>query len=305
VAVHRIAGVTVRTESNVPLPRLHEEPFESFRVGSLEVDAYQRICKVSLSSITLPRLTPDERCDLLRCPHSLCSPAGWESPLLRVPVVRARLRDCLERCHSTHIELDYEQIIIRDFAERRLDVFCMPTVEGYDAELYVASNFPRLFCTFLPVFSALLIHAAGVVVGQKAAVFLASDGGGKTTAVQLGKGMPVLHDDQVILKREAAAVVAHATPLGRNTSGPIQARLGGLFMLKKAQQFELVPLKPAAVAHCLWFGHQGYTHFLPKSLKARAFEVLGDACYRTPVYEMRFPKGHVDWDAIDAAMSQR
>ena len=301
VVTHQIAGIIFRTESNGFLPRLQEEHFECFRVSNkIEPDVHHRIQKINPDSISLSSPVSEEQERISQNTHD--SSDKLESPLLRYPAVRTRLKECLNRQNQVDIRFDRDQLTIRDFARRELDIFCMPEFGGNPSEFHVAANFPRIFSSFLPCFSAILIHSSGVIRKGKAAVFLAPGEGGKTTVVRLSTGMPVLHDDQIVFRMEGDIILAYATPMGRNTSGPCQARMGALFMLEKATNFELTPLKPPDLVQCLWTEHKGYTFFLPNNLKKRAFQIISDTCHKVPVYRMRFPKDYVDWDAIDAAM---
>jgi len=74
--------------------------------------------------------------------------------------------------------------------------------------------------------------------------------------------------------------------------------------LEKASSFQIQPVSPSEVVQYLWAEHHNYTFFLPKHLKQWAFRFICDLCYRLPIYLMRFPRDHVDWNAIDDAMGQ-
>jgi len=192
-------------------------------------------------------------------------------------------------------------VTIFDFAQRELDAFYTPDLGEFLAKGRVG---PSIFASFLPAFSAAMMHSSGLILNDAAALFLAPDGGGKTTVVRHSTaGTTILCDDQNILKKGGDAVIVYSTPWGLYTNGPKQARLGGLFLLEQAEHFKLIPLKPVDALEYLWYEHQGRL-FLPRSLRTRAFEILYDICYQAPVYRMRFPKDYVDWDVIDAAMAR-
>ena len=123
--------------------------------------------------------------------------------------------------------------------------------------------------------------------------------------VDLSTGEPILSDDQIVLRKEDIGIVAHGTPLGRINSGPCcRAILGGVFLLEKAENFELTTLEPADILQQLWGAQPNYTFLLPKSFRIWAVQILYDACRQARVYRMRFPKDYVDWDAIDRAMER-
>ncbi len=300
VVTHQIAGIVFRTESDAWLPCLHEEPFERFRVGDVGPDVRNRIHRVGEDSLTLPPPVGEEQERIFH--YTRGWPGRLASPLLRSPAVRATLQTCLERPEHVKAKFHKNWVIIHDFARRQLDLFYTPEPAKYPAEFYVGGYLPRMFSAFLPCFSATLIHAASVLRNDKAAVFLAAGGRGKTTVVELSAGVPVLSDDQIIFRKEDHTVSAHATPLAANTSGRCEAPVGGLFMLEKAPHFELVLLKPADLVQCLWTACSSNTGPLTRDLKKRLYGVICDTCYQAPAYQMRFPKDYVDWDAIDAAM---
>jgi hypothetical protein len=229
-------------------------------------------------------------------------PEVLDHPFLRVPVVRSRLHVDLDQSKSPTVSVYLEYLAIWTQGEDCIDFYYYP---GYDdpRESRVAGSYQRIFCAFLLDFFALPVHSAGVIRGGRAALFLAPDEGGKTTVLRLANDGHLLNDDQVIVRKEGDELIAHATPFGRLTSGPGQAPLGGLFVLEKAPHFELKPLKPAEFVKSLWDEHRAYTSILPRPFKLRAFDLFYEICHRVPVYLMRFPKDHVDWDAIDAAMT--
>ena len=293
---HRIAGIVFRTESNAWLPLLQEEPFEQFRIEDTEPDVHQRIQEIDLDALTSSAPATDRL---------------ESSPLLRSPAVRARLQASLDQCEQIEVQIDRAQMTLRNFSRCELDFFYTkelgmsgPIRRVNTAVFRVATNFKKMFSTFLPSFSAILVHSSGVIRHDRAALFLAPSSGGKTTVVKRSTGDLILNDDQIVLRQEEGVVVAHGTPLGGITSGPCRARLGGLFLLEQAEQFELSPLAPADVLSHIWGESPNYVFFLPKELRVRAFLILSEACYQAPAYRLRFPRDHVDWDAIDAAMAR-
>jgi hypothetical protein len=304
VVTHRIAGVTFRTESDSWLPRFQDEPFNRFLVSNDQVpDVYHRIHRIAPGSLTLPSPAEEE---WNRFPPNLRRLLReMRSPLLYSPLVRSRLVATLPRTEDVTASLTREQFIIRDFARRELDVFYTPELGEHPAEVHVAANFRLLFSTFFPCFSAVLVHCASVVRAGRAAVFLAPDEGGKTTiSVDLSDGGAILHDDQVVFRKEGSTVYAYATPLGRNTGGPRRAPIGGLFLLEKALHFELIPLQASDLVQLLWAAHTPYTGSLSKDTRKHAFAVFCDACYQAPAYRLRFSRDYVDWDTIDTAMTE-
>jgi len=159
-----------------------------------------------------------------------------------------------------------------------------------------------MLAPFFPRFSAVLIHAAGVVRQGRTALFLAHDGGGKTTVVQSAPAGPVLNDDHLVLRGENGSIRAHGTPFGRISSGPVSERLGAIFLLEKGEGFELTPVSGSSAFEFIWNEHRFVWPILPSALRSAAFTLISDACQGVPVFRMRFGKEDVDWDAIDAAV---
>lgn len=307
---HKIAGLVFRTESNVRLPRLREDPFNQFLTADLSPDVHHSICKVAVDSRAWSPLSKQEQEMLLRC--NWFRPDWFENSILRCPQVRRRLSSFAGRSEELELWVGENIVYMIDFSCNRIDIFYtekhgdhVTERQSYMPEDYVVSNIRQIFSNFLLYFSAMLWHASGVVRGDRAALFLAPHGGGKTTVARQSNGNPILNDDHIILRKKGDVVVAHGTPLGSMTSGPCQAAVGALFMLEKASFFQLEPLPPSEFVRYLWSEHRNYTFFLPKPLKQRAFRMLCNLCYRTPGYLMRFPENYVDWDAIDAVMDKK
>lgn len=250
---------------------------------------------------TAPPLSAEERARLAQDVH-LSSPAVLEDPLLRAPAVRVRLHADLDQSRQVGVMARAGGLLLWTVGQDMLDFYYYPGVQD-PREARVAGNYQRMFCAFLPGFHALPIHSAGVVRGDRAALFLASDEGGKTTVLRLTTEGHLLSDDQNVVRHQGDELVAHASPFGQLTDGPGQAPLGGLFVLHHAQEFALAPFKPADLVKALWDEHLYYTTMLPRHSKMRAFELVYEMCHRVPAYRMSFPKDFVDWNAIDAAMT--
>jgi hypothetical protein len=307
VVTHKIGGIVFRTELNAWLPRILEEPFELFGIEDTRPDIHQFISRINPDDSGLPQPSDEERPIFSKYDYF---PSDWQNnSFLRSQVVRNRLDGLPDLKEQVVIWVEDHQMVIRDFSLNQIDIYYIKKDKGYPPqhpgtipEYYVAANLRQMLATFLPHFSAILLHSSGVIRGAKSALFFAPDGGGKTTVLAQSKTEPILSDDHIILRNEGGSIVAHGTPLGTMTSGSCQANIGALFLLKKAGHFRIESISPAELVQWLWTEHRNYTFFLPKRLKKRAFEILSHACHQAPVYRMHFPKDYVDWDAIDAAM---
>ena len=327
---HEIAGITFKTDSDVEIAPLNSDAFKHFLTGYAEPDVYISVCGVGSDTLKLPPLTESENEQIAQCLIPPFLGRGVQTlpftglnaetdnpgiktqansvmdiPLLRAPIVRDRLHSCLDHPDQVGLVLHVSSVVIRDHFRRRIDLF-YPAEHG---EVFrnplLEHGFRRLFASFLPAFSAVMVHSSALVRSGKTALFIAPDEGGKTTAVRNSTGGTILGDDQIILRKNKDAVLAYGTPWGSLFSSKQTAEVRGLFILEKAKCFELIPLRSVDAVESFWKEHLFYRVFLPKDLRVKAFETVCDACSRAPVYRMRFPKGNIDWEAIDAAMEDR
>jgi hypothetical protein len=301
-----MGGLFFRAESDSPhvwMPSLQGESLlgRSFRRFTVEAggEPHVRLCirRIDPVSLTLPPLSEKESAwlgQLLVGPEE--SP---HSPLLRSPTVRALLQDGWQREEDLFVEVHSFSISVFNFTRAELHTFYIP---AHEKVVRAQALFPLLFAPFLPAFDRAMVHAAGVVGKGPSALFLAPDGGGKTTVARHARDGRVLGDDHLILAREGDAFVAHGTPWALYADGPGQAELGGIFLLEQATRFGLTPLEPVHALEYLWNEHLAYWLPLPANLRVRLFQLLYDVCHQVPVYRMRFAKDFVDWGAVDAAM---
>ena len=308
---HRIAGIVFRTEMNVRLPIIGAGPLEKFRINDRIPHVKQRIHKIvdggfsSSSHLTSKSGKPIDFDNLSSLPKS-------NHAVIEFPLVRDRLNTAMKSAGQMVVGIDDHQAIVKDYKRCELDFFYTEKLWGYNptrricmADIRVAADLRHIFNTFMPCFYSLMIHSSGILRGNKVVVFLAPSGGGKTTVVINSKKNLVLSDDQVVLSKEGGLIEAHSSPFGRFTSGPCSGRLSGLFLLEKSDRFRLSPMGSQDMLQCIWSSNPDYFLLFPRELKMRAFGILSDACRQAHTYKMEFPKDHIDWDAIDAAMEGR
>jgi hypothetical protein len=295
---HRFGGLAFRTESDTPIPDLVSERFAKFQVENGPCDVVQRYRGVGIDA----KQAPPADAELLERLRG-CVPAFnrlTPTPLLVSPVVREALHSSLQHDGSVTVELMPNSISILDFAERETDFFY---VKGkHEGILAKCQVMPIVCAHFLPLFSAFMVHSSGLTLGGRAAIFLAPDEGGKTTIASLSQQGTVLCDDQIIVRKEDRKFLAYGSPWGPFGHPGQKARVGGFFLLEKADRFTLQPVGPKAVFAYLWNEHENYRFFLPRDLKRRAFDLLYEACHAAPCYRLCFSKEHADWDAIDRAL---
>lgn len=86
-----------------------------------------------------------------------------------------------------------------------------------------------------------ILHASSVLVNNKAYLFLAKSGGGKSTSMRLlSKFYKPLADDTIIIKKEDKKFFLYQTPLQEKNRGIVEKNnqryeIGKIFLLKKAK----------------------------------------------------------------------
>ena len=228
-------------------------------------------------------------------------PAGWDSPVWRSPSVRAWLRTALEAPESVRLVMRDAAVAVLDFGRTEAEYFA--AIPG--DPVVVAGPGLWEIGPFLPSLSSAVVHSLGVVRSGIAGLFLATDGGGKTTVADLMPRGIILSDDQVVLRLQPEGLWAHSTPWGMVGMHPANAPLGAYFLLEHGDRFELTPVPAKAVLEYLWQEGLIHYHMLPRKLKVQAFDLLWHMSRQVPAYRVRFTKDFIDWDAIDQVLSKQ
>lgn len=300
--LHRVGGVTIRTESDVPIPHIQAAPFDRFEVKNRKPDVVQRIRQIPPSSRTLPPLAPFER---QRLGQTVEFPERWlQNRVLLLPPVREAVHRGLDQPQLTQIAFAWNRTLIRNYARNEFDLFYPSEKKKDFSDPIFNAGFRNMTSYALPNFSAVLIHAGGVIRRNQALVFLASDGGGKSTVVRQLVSGAVLNDDQLIIRSEGERIMTYSTPFGTHGGGPRKTRLGAFFLLEKARRFELIPLKAREIVQFIWNEHRTSWAVLPKSLRLHVFEILLQAGRQAVAYRMKFPRDGVDWDKLDSVLER-
>lgn len=298
---HRIAGVTYCVKSDVSFARLLRNNYTPFHVDNIPPDVVFRIQALDPNPIYLPPLVETEQDALLKI---VDFPHKWIKRLpLRSPDVWKRIEVCLASPELANIFFRMDHVIISNFASNEMDFF-------YPADERVTFSDPysmfllrwNMYSTLLINFYALMLHGASVIRNNSALLFLGEDGGGKSTTIELAAGMPILNDDQVVLRKQNDVILAHGTPFGRVTDGPLQAKLGAIFLLEKSPRFSVTPASAFEAVELIWNEQRFLWPMMPKMLKIRAFNLIVDACQQARLFRMQFPKDFIDWDLIDQAL---
>lgn len=295
---YRIAGIAFRIDSDLLLHDLHNSSFDQFRSDDAKPDVVCRVRGVNGWLPTCDCLTEGELKFLKNCVRYPLK--DLENPLLCLPSVRARLSARTIQSAPISIEIRDSSLTVFDFAEKELEAF----YQADFAQILSRSRIgPGFFAPFLPVYSAAMVHSSALVHRGSAALFLAADGGGKTTLMEHSIDDEILSDDQIVLREEQGVIMAHGTPWGSYVNSNVSAQVGGLFLLEQAERFELIPVETANVLEYLWNEHALYRLLLPQHLRKRTFELFHRACKQAPMYLLRFSKNEIDWHAIYGAMA--
>ena len=152
---------------------------------------------------------------------------------------------------------------------------------------------------FFHNFNAMLIHSSCVDFNGKAAVFLAMDEGGKTTAASLFANGRVLSDDQNLFRlQDDDSWRVYGTPWTTFEPNPGFSIPKAFFLLKKANEFSLKPLTKTELLAFLWNEHHKSRLMIPKHYHTKILDLMRNLSASAPVYLMSFPKDYVDQDAI-------
>jgi hypothetical protein len=290
-----MAGLAVELDSLPPLAALNADRLQLFRSAGGKKGIRVHFHQIEKNELSGRR--PDPEKDPL---WSGAGRRGTRSPLLRSLKVRERLAAAGRHTDRLFIEILPESLSILDFECNRADYFFLSASRSKPTARWIG---PAMLAPFLPNFNALLLHASAIALNGRAAVFLAADEGGKTTAVRLSPQGTILGDDQVLVRRVRGGFRVSGTPWGLHVAPGMRVPLAGLFLLEKAGRFALEPLPVLELAAHVWEESKNPLSMLPKPLKKKAFAVICAMAAAVPAWKLGFAKHHIDWEAIDRAMA--
>jgi hypothetical protein len=293
----RIGEIGIRFKSNSVWPFTLKDSLRAFRSENKMADLLCVFNRVAArQAMPANSSSPQGR------HFDIAALSGTGSALLSATPVRDRLGACLKNPGAMAMELRPDSVTMIDFALGRADLFYTSTAPANHDEIGFG---PAMLAPFLPGFNALLLHASAVVRQGRAALFLAPDEGGKTTAALLSPSGTILGDDQVLLRRAGRRFQVWGTPWGLHVAAREHAPLAGLFLLEKADRFSLEPLSPFDLVPHIWEEIKNPLAILPKPLKKKAFGIACAVAAAAPAWKMSFAKSHIDWDAVDRALRRR
>ncbi|MBN2400314.1 MAG: hypothetical protein JXI33_08250 [Candidatus Aminicenantes bacterium] len=289
-----IGGLVIEIRSTKNLPFLPNKRFLPFQAhtGHSQITWEYHLVKPALEDQKKnnPATSPGNRTrHALSASHQRCS-----SP------VDACLQHARENNEWTAIEVNAGAVTVLDFKKNRADIFFGPKFANELCAIGIGS---AMLAPFLPNFEACLLHAAAVVRNGRAAVFLAPDEGGKTTAARLAPSGTILGDDQVLARLSADGFEISGTPWGLHVDSKLKAPLSGFFLLEKASDFSLTPLRTRELLPLLWTEAECHTAIMPRRLKKKAFALTYELAAAVPAWKMSFKKDDINWDEIDKKMA--
>jgi hypothetical protein len=152
-------------------------------------------------------------------------------------------------------------------------------------------------------YTGLLLHASGLVRGNRAYVFPGVSDAGKTTIVRHSPGMPVLSDEVVAVRLGGRneVPVAFGTPFYGDWGRPgekIHLPIQGLYFPVKSAETRLEPLTPRETLTRLLPCIFSYTVFPARLEKLVDFGI--QLASQVPAFAFYFQPGAKMWEAIDA-----
>lgn len=123
-----------------------------------------------------------------------------------------------------------------------------PQITDRDMAEYLATG--HRFCALLPLFRGFMLHSSAVVCGNKAYLFSAPSGTGKSTHTQKWVrlfGAEYLNDDKPVLRLMGGRWMAYGTPWSgkHDISSPRGVELGGIAVLTRGEENGITRLSPA------------------------------------------------------------
>ncbi len=296
VATLKLCKIRFRIVSDFVLPYFLLPPFVNFSVKETHYDVSFVIRSLESVPSGLPPLNARERELLARSLHvSSIDGSFHDNLLLNTKIVRETLYRAWDTNDSIFIHIARDTLAIINLS--RLELFLFVTRKGQEHITSCKMGAP-LFYPFLPEFSALLLHSAGLIINSKGILFLAPDEGGKTTIIKKAKDKQILSDDQNIVREENGGLVVYSTPWGTMSGGQNSAPLTALFVLKKGNHFSLSPIKPSNMLEFLWNEFSIYSPVFHSHLQKKVLNLISKISFSIPAYEMVFSKNYVDWNSI-------
>ncbi len=325
---HKIADIVFRTLSDTRIRHIQDNSLKEFQTQDPNYNVCHEIISAKDNDSSVLPFKKKEREFLLECSRdsyidnsTLIIPPivydkaklkntslqeydliDFSNPMLQSKIVRKELEYCFKSPEYIKIQFHSLSITIYNYLNRTINIFYSPECNEIFKDDLINNGIRRMFTSFLPTFSAAMIHSSALLINGKVGIFLAPDEGGKTTAAKLGTEYPILSDDQNIIKKEKNEFTAYSTPWGNNINHSLKGPVKGLFLLVKGNHFKLTQLKPKDLFSYLWNEHLFYSKTLPEKYRLMFFDFIYDFTHSIKGYQLTFQKDFIDWNTIEDAM---
>lgn len=312
---HQIGGLRFHTTSNCRFRQLASPRYTRFSTVAANSDVRQEIIAVDPweSGSSTGQSGGLEKgffdcTSLVVPPVVLLPPSGGSKAehlpgLPGAPVVQSLLRSRCSESSVARVSAHALSVEVFDYSSQSATVFLHREREWILASPMIEGGLRRLFSSFLPCFSGLLLHSAAVDVGGKTVLFLGADGAGKSTAARLAGGEGVLSDDQNVVRSVLGCWQAYASPWGKVVSNAVRGPVGALFFVVKARAFCLRPVHPRDAANLIWQEHSAHWERHPASIRVASLDLVCSLVHAVPAFFMEFSADHIDCRAIRQAIN--
>lgn len=286
--------------SDVKFQNINNINYFSLDKSQSRNDASIEFRRFSQDQFVGKELNKIEKSNLVKCIDF--QPRWLTNQVFRFSPFRGNVIKSLINPEMTQIVLNWNRAIIRDYNNNNFSYFFPEEKEHeFMGPLFIA-RLRNLISNTFPLKNKVMIHGASIIINGRAILFLAPDEGGKSTLIKMAAGKRVLSDDQIVLESKGEETIVHSTPFGELSDGPFHAKLGGIFILKKSDQFCLEPVSADIILKFIWNDQYIKWYQYPNNLKIRIFDILNSTSRCSPAFRLNFTKERVDWQSIAEVM---
>jgi len=152
----------------------------------------------------------------------------------------------------------------------------------------------------LGILNGSFFHGAGIQVFDRAFIFLATSGTGKTTLARQASqyGFPILSDEIVYIEYRENEIIAHGTPFSKISDGPIMSPVSAFFFLKQSASTELIQIGTIEAVARAWSDSLYNTPYFSNEQRALCFDKWFELFRAYPCFELGIPLNFHDWEQL-------